>query len=167
VTLRLGVRDAPLAGLDHRRLVLLIDQLVTVRAAIGGGLRAVRLPFDVGPLQLMERAALGAQNLENPLIGFGVAAQHDRGVLEFGRRADDDLAVREAQGPALGEQHRVALRGELHAVGLVDEQHARRVAAQIAWRAARNDLQRAAGEAAVQQRVTVGFIGLAGREQPG
>ena len=73
-----------------------------------------------------------------------VAPQDVARVLIERRRADDDFAVGEAQGPLLGEGDGIAFRADLARIGLVDEQHARGVTAKVAGRFRRDDFQRAA-----------------------
>ena len=64
----LGPRRAPVPGLDHRRLVPLLDQALAMRTAEGGRLGTLRLPLDVLPQDLSEAAAARARDLEHPLI---------------------------------------------------------------------------------------------------
>ena len=110
------------------------------------------LPLDHPPQHLSKAATARARDLEHPLIAGPVGAQYGAGFLDQRRRADDDLAIGKAQRALFGKQDRRTLGARLHRVRLVDEQDAGRVPSEVPWSLAGNDLERAAGEQAMQDR---------------
>ena len=129
---------------------------LAMRAAPSGSLGLIGRPFDIGPFDFGERAALRARHFPNPLIALRIEPRQMWLVASSsGVDAANDLAVGERQRPLFGQRHRVALGGTSIAStsSIINTRAVCRRKLRGALPA--TILRLAAGEKPVQQRVAI------------
>lgn len=160
---------APAARTDEGGLGRILDDAPARGTGPEGALGLSVRPSDIGPTQLMARAAGRAFGLIDAPVGSLIGAKDAARALVDGRGAHHDLPVAEGRGAALRERNRVAFAPHVHfkAVHFVEQQDARRVAAKVAGRAGGDELQRPAPEATAEERVAVALRRRQRRPQRG
>ncbi len=149
-------RRPPFARGQHRRLVVLGDDLIAVLAPVRRRLRPALLPAQPLEAQPLHRPAMRARHEVAPLVGGLVLPLDAADAPDRRRRHQEQLPpVREGQRPRLGEPDRVAFlvgRGRI-GVDLVEEHVARRHRAQAHRRVRARHDQHAAREILRELRV--------------